>query len=113
VTASNYGYFRDELHYVAAGRHPAFSYVDFLPFAALVAALTRVLLGDSLLALHYFPALAGAAVVVLIGLIARELGGGHFAQGLAALTVLVAPNFLVFGMWLSMDAFDQLWSHVP
>ena len=84
VTASNYGYFRDELYYVAAGRHPAFGYVDFPPFAALVAALTRVLLGDSLLALHFFPALAGAAVVVLIGLMARELGGGRFAQGLAA-----------------------------
>jgi dolichyl-phosphate-mannose--protein O-mannosyl transferase len=113
VTASNYGYFRDELYYVAAGRHPAFGYVDFPPFAALVAALTRVLLGDSLLALHFFPALAGAAVVVLTGLMARELGGGRFAQGLAALAVLVAPNFLVFGTWLSMDAFDQLWSHVP
>ena len=113
MTASNYGYFRDELYYVAAGRHPAFGYVDFPPFAALVAALTRVLLGDSLLALHFCPALAGAAVVVLIGLMAWELGGGRFAQGLAALAVLLAPNFLVFGTWLSMDAFDQLWSHVP
>ncbi len=113
MTASNYGYFRDELYYVAAGRHPAFGYVDFPPFAALVAALTRVLLGDSLLALHFFPALAGAAVVVLTGLMARKLGGGRFARGLAALAVLVAPNFLVFGTWFSMDAFDQLWSHVP
>ena len=71
MTASNYGYFRDELYYVAAGRHLAFGYVDFPPFVALVAAFTRVLLGDSLLALHYVPALAGAAVVVLTGLMAR------------------------------------------
>ena len=109
LTASNYGYFRDELYYMAAGRHLAFGYVDFPPFVALVAAFTRVLLGESLLALHFFPALAGAAVVVLTGLMARELGGGRFAQGLAALAVLVAPNFLVFGTWLTMDAFDQLW----
>ena len=109
LTASNYGYFRDELYYMAAGRHLAFGYVDFPPFVALVAAFTRVLLGESLLALHFFPALTGAAVVVLTGLMARELGGGRFAQGLAALAVLVAPNFLVFGTWLSMDAFDQLW----
>jgi hypothetical protein len=109
MTASNYGYFRDELYYMAAGRHLAFGYVDFPPFVALVAAFTRVLLGDTLLALHFFPALAGAAVVVLTGLMARELGGGRFAQGLAALAVLVAPDFLVFGTWLSMDAFDQLW----
>ena len=39
LTASNYGYFRDELYYMAAGRHLAFGYVDFPPFVALVAPL--------------------------------------------------------------------------
>ncbi len=109
LTAGNYGYFRDELYYVAAGEHLALGYVDFPPFVALVAAATRAVLGDSPTALHFLPALAGAAVVVLAGLMARELGGERFAQGLAALAVLVAPNFLVMGTWLSMDAFDQLW----
>jgi 4-amino-4-deoxy-L-arabinose transferase-like glycosyltransferase len=109
LTADNYGYFRDELYYMDAGKHLAPGYVDFPPFVALVAALTLRLLGNSLLALHLFPALAGAAVVALSGLIARELEGGRFAQGLAALSVVVAPDFLVFGTWLSMDAFDQLW----
>ncbi len=47
-------------------------------------------------------------MVVLAGLMARELGGGRFAQRLAALAVLVAPNFLVMGTWLTMDPFDQL-----
>jgi hypothetical protein len=108
-TADNYGYFRDELYYVAAGEHLDLGYVDFPSLVALVAALTRFLFGDSLLALHVFPALAGAVVVVLAGLIARELGGGRFAQGLAALATLIAPTILVFGTWLSMDAFDQLW----
>ena len=107
-TANNYGYFRDELYYVAAGEHLDFGYVDFPPLVALVAAVTRVLFGDSLLALHVFPALAGAVVVLLAGLIARELGGGRFAQALAALATLIPPTLLVFGTWLSMDAFDQL-----
>jgi Dolichyl-phosphate-mannose-protein mannosyltransferase len=108
LTAGNYGYFRDELYYVAAGEHLDLGYVDFPPFVALIARLTRATFGDSLVALHVFPALAGGAVVVLAGLMARELGGGRFAQGLAALATLVAPNVLVFGTWLSMDAFDQL-----
>ncbi|MGH3106334.1 MAG: glycosyltransferase family 39 protein, partial [Rubrobacteraceae bacterium] len=107
-TADNYGYFRDELYYVAAGEHLGLGYVDFPPFVAVVAAATRALFGDSLPALHVFPALAGAVVVVLAGLIARELGGGRFAQGLAALATLIPPTLLVFGTWLSMDAFDQL-----
>ncbi len=108
LTADNYGYFRDELYYMAASRRLELGYVDFPPFVALVTAAARATLGDSLLALHLLPALAGCAVVVLSGLMARELGGGRFAQGLAALAALVAPNFLVFGTWISMDAFDQL-----
>src|ERR687894_1688002 len=108
LTAGNYGYFRDELYYIAASERLALGYVDFPSFVALATALARATLGDSLLALHLLPALAGAAVVVLAGLMARELGGGRFAQGLAALAVLVAPNFLVFGTFLSMAAFDQL-----
>jgi hypothetical protein len=109
LTADNYGYFRDELYYVAAGEHPDLGYVDFPPFVAIVAAVTRWLMGGSLLALHVFPVLAGVVVVVLTGLMARELGGGRFAQGMAALATLVAPSFLVMGTFLSMDAFDQLW----
>src|ERR671915_1564128 len=108
LTAGNYGYFRDELYYIAASERLDLGYVDFPPFMALATALARAALGDSLLALGLLPALAGAAVVVLAGLMARELGGGRFAQGIAALAVLVAPNFLVFGTFLSMDAFDQL-----
>ena len=108
LTANNYGYFRDELYYVAASERLAFGYVDFPPNVALVTAFARATMGDSPLALRLLPALAGAAVVVLAGLMARELGGSRLAQGLAALAVLVAPNFLVFGTFLSMDAFDQL-----
>lgn len=108
LTAENYGYFRDELYYIAASERLDLGYVDFPPFVALATAFVRATLGDSLLALRLLPALAGAAAVVLAGLMARELGGGRFAQGLAALAVLVAPNFLVFGTFISMEAFDQL-----
>lgn len=108
LTNGNYGYFRDEFYYVAAGERLDLGYVDFPPFVAIVADVSRFLLGDSPVALRFFPALAGALVVVLAGLMARELGGGRFAQGLAALATLVAPNFLAMGTFLSMDAFDQL-----
>src|ERR687898_46202 len=108
VTNGNYGYFRDELYYMAAGERLDLGYVDFPPFVALVTAFTRFSLGDSILALRLFPALAGALVVILAGLMARELGGGRFAQGLAALATPVAPSFLVMGTFISMDAFDQL-----
>ena len=107
-TAGNYGYYRDELYFIAASEHLDLGYVDFPPFVAVLTAAVRGLFGDSAVALQFFPALAGAGVVVLAGLMARELGGGRFAQGLAALATLIAPNILVFGTWLAMDAFDQL-----
>src|SRR5690242_19447701 len=94
LTSSNYGYFRDEFYYIAASQHLALGYVDFPPFIALLTALVRFTLGDSLLALHFFPALAGAGLIVVTGLMARQLGADPFGQVLAALAMLVAPVYL-------------------
>jgi hypothetical protein len=70
-----YGYFRDELYYLACGQHLDWGYVDQPPLVAVAARLSRTLFGDSLSAIRLLPALAGAAKLVLSGLIAREFGG--------------------------------------
>ncbi len=108
LTSGRYGYFRDELYYLACGEHLDWGYVDHPPLIALVAAFSRWLLGDSLRAIRFFPGLAGALLVVLAGLIARELGGGRFAQALAAIAVVVAPIYLAMGYLLTMNAFEPL-----
>ncbi len=108
LTSSNYGYFRDEFYYIAASQHLAFGYVDFPPFIAVLTAFVRLTLGDSLLALHFFPALAGAGVILLTGLMARQLGADPFGQVLAALAVLIAPQYLGMNALLTMDSFDLL-----
>jgi hypothetical protein len=105
---SRYGFFRDELYYAACGEHLAWGYVDHAPLIAVVSRVTRAVLGDSLFALRFFPALAGAAKVFLGGWIAREIGGGKFAQFLAAVTVLLAPIYLAFDNFLSMNAFEPV-----
>jgi hypothetical protein len=104
----HYGYFVDELYYLACAEHLAWGYVDQPPLIAAIAKFARWVLGDSLPAIHLLPALAGTAKVLLTGLIARELGGGRFAQGLAALCVLLAPGFLAIDNWLSMNPFEPL-----
>src|SRR5579859_6696405 len=88
----HYGYFVDELYYMACSRHLDWGYVDQPPLIALITWVARALFGDSLAAIRFFPAVAGAAVVWLTAVIARELGGGRFAQSLAAIGVLVAPG---------------------
>jgi len=103
-----YGYFRDELYYMACGRHLAWGYVDQPPFVALMAVVTRHLLGSSLFALRFFPALCGGLLVLLTGLMAREMGGGRYAQVLTAVAVMVAPVYLAIDNYFSMNCFDQV-----
>ena len=108
LTAGRYGYFRDELYYLACARHLASGYVDQPPMIALVAWLTVHTLGTSLLALHFFPALAGAATIWLTALIARELGGGRFAQGFSALSIALAAVYVIASHQLTMNVFEPL-----
>jgi hypothetical protein len=60
-----YGWFRDELYYVACSERLAFGYVDHRPLSIAVLRLWRALFGDSLAAMRLAPALAGAAIDVL------------------------------------------------
>ena len=108
VFSGGYGYFRDEFYYLAAARHLDFGYLEFPAGIAMITALIKALMGESQLALHFLPALAGSVTIFLAGLMARELGGKRFAQGLAALAVLAAPVFLGSAGILTMDPFDQL-----
>ena len=107
--AGRYGWFRDELYYIDAGKHLAGGYVEYPPMVALLAAFQRAVFGPSLAALHVLPAVTGAVIVVVTGLMARELGGGRLAQGVAALAATVAPAFVGADALFTMDAFDELW----
>jgi len=107
-TAGRYGIFRDELYYLACADHLAWGYVDQPPLIALIAWIARHVFGDSLLGLRLLPAIAGAALVWLAGVLAREMGGGRFAQVLAALSVACVPIYLLFHHWITMNAFEPL-----
>ncbi|HVC22777.1 MAG TPA: glycosyltransferase family 39 protein [Candidatus Dormibacteraeota bacterium] len=109
LVAGNYGYFRDELYYIAAGHHLALGYVDFPLLTAALARLMFLLAGDSLVAIHVIPALANAFLILVTGLTARELGGRRLAQALAATASLVCLTFLATGSIFSMDSLDELW----
>jgi 4-amino-4-deoxy-L-arabinose transferase-like glycosyltransferase len=106
--AGSYGYFRDELYFLACGEQLDWGYVDMPPGVAVVAAISRWLLGDSLLAIRFFSGLAGAALVFLTGVLARELGGGRRAAFLAQLAVMVGGVYMVIAYLLSMNVYEQL-----
>src|SRR5215469_16857920 len=103
-----YGFFIDELYFMACGQHLSWGYVDMPPLTAVQAWAARALFGDSLLAIRIFPTLAMAGLIILTGAIVRRIGGGRFAQTLAAIAVLVAPFYLSFGSYLSMNSIEPL-----
>jgi hypothetical protein len=103
-----YGWFRDELYYVACSDRLALGYVDHPPLSVAVLRVWRAAFGDSLAAIRLVPALAGAAVVALAGALAMALGGGALAAVLASVAVLAAPIYLGFDHTYSMNALDGL-----
>jgi hypothetical protein len=108
LAGTGYGFFADELYTIALSKHLAFGYVDLPPLVPLLAALSRRVLGESLIAMHILPALAGSATLVFVCLIAKEFGGKLFAVILSMLGFLIAPAWLIVDSYFSYDAFDQL-----
>jgi hypothetical protein len=103
-----YGYFRDELYYLACAQHLDLGYVDHPPFSIGVLAVVRALFGVSLPALRMVPLLANVAVVLVTGALVRRMGGGVFACALACTALALAPVFLAFGHFYSMNALDAV-----
>src|SRR5256884_1897939 len=108
LTNGRYGYFRDELYYIACARHLDFGYIDQPPLSILLLRLSEAFLGDSLLAVRLLPVAAGAVTVSLTGVIARELGGRTWAIALACAASLCALFNLAVGNFFSMNAFEPL-----
>ena len=55
-----YGLHRDEYLYLAEGDHLAWGYLEVPPMIAVLGKLARGVLGDTIFAVRFFPALVGA-----------------------------------------------------
>jgi len=107
---NRYGYFRDEFDYIACARHLAWGYVDQPPLLPFLTRISLAVLGQSLRAVRFIPALASSLLVVQTAYMAREFGGKRFALGLSALTIFVAPISLSDGSLLTTNCLEpNLW----
>ena len=100
ATAGLWGYHRDEFYYLACGRRLAWGFVDHPPVTPWLYRLADLTVGTGKLGLRIVPALLHGATVLLIGALARELGGSTRAQVLAALAAALAPLLLTTGHFL-------------
>ena len=108
VSPLGYGWFRDELYYVACARRLAWGYVDHPPLSIALLRGVLALAGTSLLAMRLAAAALAALTVLAVGLMTRELGGGERARTVAMLATLCAPVILALDSYYSMNAFDLL-----
>jgi hypothetical protein len=105
--ASRYGFHRDELYFVVAGRRLDWGYVDQPPLTPLVARFSELVGGTSPVAVRVVPALAVGAVAVMAATMARRFGGGRAAQVFAAFTAGWTGVLLGEGHLLSTAVFDH------
>jgi hypothetical protein len=107
---NRYDYFRDEFDYLACARHLAWGYVDQPALVPFLARLSGEVLGYSLRAIRFLPALASSMLVVQTALIARELGGKRFALILSAVCTVVSGQYLSNGSLLGTNCLEPtLW----
>src|SRR5581483_403876 len=110
LTAWRYGYFIDEFYYYACSEHLRWGYYDHPPLVAGLMWVATHVFGTSLLGIRVVPSVLGGVLVWVAALVARELGGGRFAQVLTGVCVLAAPAYMLTFHFFSMNAVEPvLW----
>lgn len=104
-----YGFHRDELDFIMNARRLDWGYVSYPPVTPFFARVGLELFGESLRGLRVLPAIAQGIVMVLAGLMARDMGGKRTAEIMTAIAVFIAPVSLMGGTLIMYFAFDYLW----
>jgi Dolichyl-phosphate-mannose-protein mannosyltransferase len=109
LTNGRYGFHRDELQVLSDARHLDWGFVPYPPLTPVVERISMAVFGLSLVGLRLASVIAQAVLVVVAGLMARELGGGRLAQVTAALAVALSTLALFEGTEFQYTTFDNLW----
>jgi 4-amino-4-deoxy-L-arabinose transferase-like glycosyltransferase len=109
LSNGQYGFHRDELQTLDDARHMDWGFVAYPPVTPLIGRMELALFGTSLIGFRFFAAVAVSAVMILAGLITKELGGGRREQILTAIAVGISPVSLAQGAVFQYVAFDYLW----
>ena len=107
LTGGNYGYFLDELYTMSCSRHLSLAFVDIPPLAPTLLAGVTTIFGNSLFAIHLLPSLFSGAAVIVVGLMAKELGGGRLAMVLSGLAAAFVPVWMAVSSLYTYDFLDQ------
>jgi len=107
LISGNYELHRDAYLYISYADNPQWGYISNPPFIMTLSWLAVKVFGGSAFAIRFFPAVAGAICMVLVGRLTKELGGKKWAVITATTAYLVAPIFLRSNSLFQPVAFDQ------
>jgi hypothetical protein len=111
LTVNNLEYHRDELLYFSLGMHPSAGYASVPPLIGWVAWIMQGILGYSVFAVRFFPAVLSGAMILLSASIARELGGSRYASFLSGLGLLISIFFMrTYGLFHPVHIEIFLWT---
>jgi 4-amino-4-deoxy-L-arabinose transferase-like glycosyltransferase len=109
-TNGQYGFHQDELVTLdAAAHHLAWGYVAWPPLTPFLARISLALFGLSPIGLRSFAVLAEGLVMLLTGLMIRDLGGGRWAQVLGVVAVATTPISIIQGGLFQYETLDYFW----
>jgi hypothetical protein len=108
IVVDNYELHRDAYLYLSYGRHPQWGYMSNPPFIGLLSWIALKIFGGGILAVRFFPALASAITMVMVGRLIKALGGQKWAVIIGTVAFLVVPIFLRPGSMYQPVVFDQL-----
>jgi len=91
-----YGYFRDELYYIAISDQFSLGNLDILPLTPLFLKLITTIFGYSIKSLHFASSLCSALSLLLVCLITRELGGKEICH---PVNRIIRAVFRILDLW--------------
>jgi hypothetical protein len=109
LTNGQYGFHRDELQFLNDAQHLDWGFVPYPPLTSALEFLGFKMFGLSPVGLRLFSVVAQAAVILVSGLMARDLGGGRLAQIFTAVAVGLSPAPMANATMFQYSSFDMLW----
>lgn len=109
LTNGQYGFHRDELQFLSDAQHLDWGFVPYPPLTSALELLGLKMFGLSPMWLRLFSVVAQAVVIVVSGLMARELGGGQLAQIFTTIAVGLSPMPMGDATMFQYTSFDMLW----
>jgi len=109
ATNGQYGFHRDELQFLSDAQHLDWGFVPYPPLTPALEHLGFKMFGLSLVGLRLFSVLAQTLVILVSGLMARDLGGGRLAQVFTAIAVGLSPAPMGNATMFQYSSFDMLW----